>query len=50
MFVLEPERVILGLLGSLVLSKHGIPVALMDMGQGLDPNLRPTHYLAPAVS
>ena len=38
------------LLGSLVLSKHGIPVTLMDMGQSLDPNLRATHHSAPAVT
>ncbi|KAF2815573.1 FAD/NAD(P)-binding domain-containing protein [Mytilinidion resinicola] len=39
-----------GLLAGLILSKNGLPVTLMDMGQSLDTNTRATHYAAPAVT
>ncbi|KAF2502666.1 FAD/NAD(P)-binding domain-containing protein [Lophium mytilinum] len=39
-----------GLLAGLILSQNGVPVTLVDMGQGLDTNPRATHYAAPAVT
>lgn len=39
-----------GLLLSLMLSKTGIPVTLLDMNKELDPNPRATHYASPAMA